>query len=76
MNSPLQEKLLTYFASPEKLKEVLSAYSSDVMMRAASLLRRQEPVKRISFPELKLEHSAAVVPGDGPFQVRYPGLVH
>ena len=40
------------------------------MMRAASLLRRQEPVKRISFPELKVEHSAAVVPGDGPFQVR------
>ena len=47
----------------------MTGYSSDVVMRAASLLRRQEPVKRISFPELKVEHSAAIVPGDGPFQV-------
>ncbi|XP_063681631.1 UDP-glucose:glycoprotein glucosyltransferase 1-like isoform X2 [Bolinopsis microptera] len=53
----------------EKLKEIMTGYSSDVVMRAASLLRRQEPVKRISFPELKVEHSAAIVPGDGPFQV-------
>ena len=57
---------------PDKIAEILgSTAESDTIMRAASILRvQEEATKRISFPELKTEHSAVKIPGEGPFQVR------